>query len=147
MPGAEWKGIIDAHLSTADIILLFVSPDFFQSDYCYDVEMTAALERHRRGDARVVPIILRPSTWQAAPFAALNVLPTDGVPVTKWPNRDDACLDIAKGVVLVVQELLAHSDPNRPERASGFRPLVKRPLKTRLCGERGDCRRARRLPN
>ena len=109
-PGSDWKGIIDAHLTSADIILLFVSPDFFESDYCYDVEMKKALERHTQGDARVVPVILRPSAWEAAPFAHLNALPTGGVPVTTWPNRDEACLDIARGVLIVVDELSRRSD-------------------------------------
>ena len=55
----EWAGAIDEHLNSAAVILLLVSPDFVASDYCYDLEMTRALERHDAGDARVIPVILR----------------------------------------------------------------------------------------
>src|SRR2546428_6575835 len=60
LPGAEWAGEIDEHLERASIILLLISADFLASDYCYDREMTRALERHQHGAVRVIPIILRP---------------------------------------------------------------------------------------
>src|SRR6266480_2456082 len=62
--GMEWEGEIASHLSTASIFLLLVSPDFISSDYCYSIEMKQALERHKAGDARVIPIILRPVDWK-----------------------------------------------------------------------------------
>src|SRR3954470_1358357 len=46
--GQEWKGEIDRRLDSARIILLLISPSFLASDYCYDVEMKRALERHDR---------------------------------------------------------------------------------------------------
>src|SRR5260370_21523967 len=42
--GKEWVQEIDRHLDTADIILLLVSPDFMNSDYCYSTEMEHALK-------------------------------------------------------------------------------------------------------
>ena len=47
--GTNWKGEIDYHLTTSDIILLLVSSDFMGSDYCYSVEMQRALELHQAG--------------------------------------------------------------------------------------------------
>ena len=69
--GREWEGEIDAHLNTAHVILLLISSDFIASDYCYDVEMQRAMERHEAGEARVIPVILRPVDWEAAPFSHL----------------------------------------------------------------------------
>ncbi len=103
--GQEWKGQIDEHLNTAHVILLLVSADFLNSNYCYDIELTRAMERHAAGEARVIPIILRPCDWQGAPFDQLQVLPTDGKPVTEWPNLDQAFLDIARGIRDVVDKL------------------------------------------
>ena len=34
--------------------------------------------RHQRGEARVIPIILRACDWKRAPFAKLQALPKDG---------------------------------------------------------------------
>ncbi len=103
--GQEWANVIDEHLNTADIILLLVSPDFLASEYCYDVEMKRALERHERKEARVIPIILRPSDWHTAPFGKLEALPRDGKPVTTWPNRDQAFLDVAIGIRKALEEM------------------------------------------
>lgn len=96
--GDDWKGSIDAEIEAADIILLLVSSDFLNSDYCYDVEMRQALERHDRGSAKVIPIILKPCLWTDAPFGKLQALPTDGKAVTTWSNQDKAFTDIAKGL-------------------------------------------------
>src|SRR5215469_11139240 len=82
--GADWAGQIDEQLNSADIIVLLVSADFLASKYCYAVEMARALERHQRGEARVVPVILRPCDWQSSPLNVLQVLPKDGKPVVDW---------------------------------------------------------------
>jgi hypothetical protein len=106
--GTEWAGAIDEHLRTADIILLLVSADFLASDYCYDVEVRRAMERHEAREARVVPIILRAADWYSAPFGKLQALPKDGRAVTSWPNQDEAFSDIARGIRSVAQELAQH---------------------------------------
>jgi len=105
IPGTEWAGIIDMHLNTASIILLLISPDFLASDYCYDVEMKRALERHRLGEARVIPIMLRPVDWKGTPFERLLALPTDARPVTTWSNQDEAFLDVTRGIRVVIEDL------------------------------------------
>lgn len=98
LAGSELDPSIDAQLEAADIILLLVSPAFLASDYCYDREMTRALQRHNAGQARVIPVILRPCPWQDAPFGKLMATPTDGKPVTLWPNLDEAFLNVANSI-------------------------------------------------
>jgi hypothetical protein len=66
--GTKWEPQIMHHLSTAQVVLLLVSPDFMNSDYCYSIEMKRALERHETGQARVIPIILRPVFWHGKPL-------------------------------------------------------------------------------
>lgn len=105
IPGASWEEEIETHLNTADIILLLISPEFIQSDYCYSKEMKRALERHQAKKARVVPILLRPVDWAGTPFSSLHMLPSDTRPVTLWPDRDGALEDVAKGVRKVVNDL------------------------------------------
>jgi len=69
--GTEWAKAIDDNLNAAGIILLLISADFLGSDYCYDLEMKRAMERHEAGEARVIPIILKPVDWSSAPFSKL----------------------------------------------------------------------------
>jgi hypothetical protein len=47
--GTEWEQEIKQRLDDAQIILLLVSPDFMDSEYCYSIEMKRALERHAKG--------------------------------------------------------------------------------------------------
>jgi hypothetical protein len=100
--GTEWAGKIDEHLNSARVILLLISADFLASDYCYDVELKRAMERHKVGEARVIPVILRSVDWQGAPFGKLQALPKDAKPVTSWDNRDEAFTDIAQGIRNIV---------------------------------------------
>lgn len=96
--GREWAEAIDQHLLSSRIILLLISADFLASDYCFDIELRAALARHQKGEAFVIPILLRPADWKSAPFAHLQMLPRDGQAVTTWDNRDEAFVEIAKGI-------------------------------------------------
>jgi DNA-binding response OmpR family regulator len=96
---------IDAQLEKADLILLLISADFLNSDYCYRKEMEHALERHKSGKARVIPVILRPVDWEKSPFAHLMAVPTDGKPITRWTNRDAGYLSAAKEIRRVAEEL------------------------------------------
>ena len=73
--GQEWEKEIDQNLSSADIILLLVSANFIASKYCWSVEVKKALERHDRGEAKVIPVILRPFHWTGTPFAKLQAAP------------------------------------------------------------------------
>ncbi len=125
--GAEWETELLRKLDSAPVILLLVSPDFVDSDYCWDVEMGRALARHHRGEARVIPIILRPCTWQDLPFGKLQALPQDGKPVTEWRNRDKAWLDVAQGIGKAVQELQASAFGHRPQRDPKATPRTSQP--------------------
>ena len=97
-PGKEVHGEISVQLNTADIILLLVSADFIASDYCYDVEMTRAMERHEQGHARIIPVILRACEWKEAPFGQLRAVPADGKPVVKHASLDDGFLEVARAI-------------------------------------------------
>ena len=105
-PGEDWEQKIYHYLNTAHVILLLVSTDFIASEYCYSTEMMRALERHNAGDARVIPIILRPVDLRRVPFGKIQSLPTDAKPVTRWSDQDDAFLDVINGIEEVIEYLL-----------------------------------------
>ncbi len=96
--GQEIDAAIDNHINSDEIILLLVSPDFIASDYCYNIEMARAMERHAAKEAIVIPVILRACDWHHAPFGKLLATPEDGKPVTLWPDRDVAFLQVAQAV-------------------------------------------------
>ena len=93
LAGAAHQQQIDAHLDQADLIVLLLSADFFSSDDCIAL-MHRALQRQHSG-AHVVPLLLRPVEWHASPLASLSCVPSNGLPVTVWTNRDaafDSCV-------------------------------------------------------
>lgn len=106
--GSDFNESIDRYLDSADLVLLLISPDFLNSEYCYCKEMKRALARHAMGEAQVVPVILRPVDWEKAPFAHLQAVPKDGKPITRWADRDEGFLDAAKGIRRVAEELSAN---------------------------------------
>src|SRR5467141_243110 len=85
--GDDWEQSIDEHMERADVILLLVSPVFIASDYCWGKEVERAMERHKAGEARVIPIVLRPVDWNGAMFGKLQALPKNAKPITLWSNR------------------------------------------------------------
>ncbi len=106
-PGDEWNGEIDENLEAADIILLLVSADFLNSDFCWNKEMSRALERHDVREATVIPVIIRDAAWQEAKFAKLQALPREGKAVTLWPDRDSAWRNVADGIKKAAEDIRA----------------------------------------
>jgi hypothetical protein len=105
--GEEWTGVIDRRLEEARVILLLVSADFVQSQYCYDVEMKRAIERHASNEALVIPVILRPVALKGLPFSTFQALPRDARALTDWPNLDAGLLDVTEGLRAAIERLVA----------------------------------------
>lgn len=104
-PGSPWDEEIKQHLRSAQIILLLVSPDFMASPYINNIEIRQAMKRHRRGEARVIPILLREVDWSGAPFSKLQGLPDGLKAVVKWKDRDSAFRNITDGIRKTVNSL------------------------------------------
>jgi len=119
--GIEWAQAIDDNLNAADIILLLISADFLASEYCYGLEMERAIARHDAGEARVIPIILRPTDLHGTPFGKLQAFPRDAKPVTRWSNRDEAFVNIAQGIRQAAHEM---SQVLRDRRTAELVPTV-----------------------
>nr|MDJ0705393.1 NB-ARC domain-containing protein [Leptolyngbyaceae cyanobacterium MO_188.B28] len=103
--GEEWDSEIRKALEAAQIILLLITPRFLSSRYCFDEETKRAMERHKEGSVRVIPIIMKPSDWKTSPFSKLQVLPKDGKPVNRWDDQDEALLDVVSGLRRVIKSL------------------------------------------
>ncbi len=96
--GDEWKKEVELRLAGAGVVLLLVSADYLASDYLYEVEATTALARKRAGDARVIPVLVRPCVWKIQAFKGLVPLPPNGEAVTGWKNRDEAWTAVVRGI-------------------------------------------------
>ncbi len=126
-PGSDWHDFVEKQLDQADIILLFITPDFIASNYCYHVQMKRALEKLESGEVRVIPIVFRPTPWYDLPFTKLQALPTSEKealkPVSEWKNRDQAFVEIVAGIKKVIEELIGAPPPQALPPTDGLPPL------------------------
>ena len=94
LPGEVWDKAIKEKLAQADLFLLLVSVDFYNSGYIREEEFKTAVARLESGDSLVIPVIVRPCTWKFYPVIKdLQVLPSGGKAVTDtdhWKSRDKA---------------------------------------------------------
>jgi WD40 repeat protein len=116
-------------LNEAEVILLLVSPDFINSDYCYSIEMKRAIERHEQGEAHVIPIILRPVYWQGV-LGQLQALPTDANPVMSsgWQYQDEAFFNVTEGIRNVAVKVMSSLTPS--SQTLPIEPLKPEPTET-----------------
>ena len=137
--GTEIDAEINNNLKKADVILLLVSSDFLASDYCYEKEMKFAIEQHEAKKAVVIPVILRPCDWKNAPFGKIMGVPTDGIPVTKFPNYDEAFLQITDAIRKVAADNTANGKaPSKDTTPKAGTPFQARSSNLRIAKRFSD---------
>lgn len=118
MPGAYWDAAIREQLLAAELFLILVSVDFYNSDYIRGEEFSTAVDRLNNGDALIIPIIVRPCTWNLFPVIKdLQVLPPGGAAVTDleyWKQRDKAWDAVVQKIADRVQKLLKERQASVP---------------------------------
>jgi TIR domain len=103
--GSEFDTALQERFESDAVILLLVSSDYISSEYCWQTELVIAMKRHNAGQARVIPIILRPCDWRIDPISKLLAAPRDGMPVSSWPDRDAAWLDVVQKIRAAINEI------------------------------------------
>src|SRR5262245_32697362 len=137
--GDDWRNEIEKHLDSADLILLLISADFLNSDFCYLIETSRALLRHDSGDARVIPVIVRPVFWKNEPISRIQSLPKDGKPATSWNNRDEAWLNVVEGISAAI-EMMAKAKAQRIRESSLLPAAIPRPPRVGFVARRDQTR-------
>lgn len=106
LPGQEFREHVDNNLEDADIICLFISANFLASPACIGEKEDAIKLKKEKGIV-VIPIILSPCGWSDdEEISQLLALPTDGKPVTSFPNLDDAWHDIYNGLKKAIERVI-----------------------------------------
>jgi len=87
VPGEQWEDELLERLTTADIVIFLVSPPLLNSDYIDRVEIKGAMERHKKGELVIIPILIRNSDFAESDFRTFQGLPSDLKPVSTWENH------------------------------------------------------------
>ncbi len=110
--GESFDEKIRFELEHADIILLLISQHFLNSEYCYSVEMSRALERSKDGSAHVLPVIAEVCDWHNSPISKLMATPRDGKPLSKFANINEGFLEVVNEIRRIIR---LKSPPKQPE--------------------------------
>lgn len=105
--GDSWSEEISTNLASADIVILLVSVDFINSEYCYEKEFEIALKRHEERSTVIVPVIGRSCMWKELPFGKIQAAPKDEKAVASWDDQDEALTDVARGIRDLAQRIRA----------------------------------------
>ena len=84
---------IKKHLGSADIIALFISADFLDSDNCRK-ELEAALSLKEQNKADIMPIIVSPCDWKNSDLEKFKACPDDGKAVEDWKSAARAWVNV-----------------------------------------------------
>ena len=103
-PGIVWDREIKEKLHAAQIVLMLVSASFLTSEYVLNIEIRDTLLKQEKGEVSAIPVILKPCAWQNTPLSKFQVLPRKGIPVTQYPDRDIAWLEVVTGVQSVIKK-------------------------------------------
>lgn len=95
--GEDSETQINFHLNHADIAVALVSSSLVASATCMQV-VERALARQRAYGCPLVPILIRPVSWDLLPIAQLQPLPKDGRAISQWPTPDDGWVDVMRGL-------------------------------------------------
>ncbi|HEY0426312.1 MAG TPA: toll/interleukin-1 receptor domain-containing protein [Pyrinomonadaceae bacterium] len=134
-PGADWNKEIADGLDTAQMILFLVSADFLASDYCFSVEVDKAMSRLKRGEVKIVPILLKPCLWEESRFSELQIIPRDAKAISSWTSMDDALLDVAREISKLTKESPPEaaepsSEPSAAHKFDASLDLVRRQVRS-----------------
>ena len=110
--GSNREEAILKAMKEAEIILLLVSADFIASEFSYEKEVKEAMKLHELGQAVVIPVILKECSWQYTPFAKLQVLPQNAIPITNehWKTTDRAFQQVITEVVRISNAMRSDKD-------------------------------------
>jgi hypothetical protein len=107
IPSAElFDKVIKQKLEEADIVLPFVSQDFFNSRYITDIEIRTAIARRKKEGLPIAPIILSPCAWNRRRWlrATQCLHPTEKT-ISEYskPERQRLLLKITTNLVEIIK--------------------------------------------
>ena len=96
--GGNIHSEIDTNLSGADLFIALLSPDYMNSNYCYEIEFEKAQQLKEQGKLKIIPIVVEDCDWGSSPFAKMKALPKDGKAIATWSNENTAMLDVIQNI-------------------------------------------------
>ena len=110
--GRKLNQNISSALTSSNLFIALLSPDYIASNYCYDTEFKKALEMEQNGTIIIIPVILDACDWKNTPFKEFKALPKDGKPISAWENKNTAFLDIIQNIRRLIDSEASNNSPH-----------------------------------
>lgn len=101
--GGNLEKNISSALTSSNLFISLLSPDYISSNYCFEKEFEKALDMQEREQIIIIPIILEPCDWHNTPFSKFKALPKDGKAISTWENKNTAFLDVIQNIRKLVE--------------------------------------------
>lgn len=105
--GERWGDEIERRLRDSEVVILLLSTDFFNSEYIIEKELPEVVEKHKRGDCQIIPVIARVCHWKETSFGEyaklgdIQALPEGERPImskTWWGHEDEPYFETVEGI-------------------------------------------------
>lgn len=106
IPGALYNKEIKQHLNDSDIIIYLLSIDFFCSEYILEHEYTPVIEKWKRGEVRLVGVLVTNCAFQSTDFGQIHLLPSAAKPLNLWEPIETGLIDVVRGINKVIQDVV-----------------------------------------
>lgn len=124
--GENLSDTISDELSSSDLFIALISPDYIASNYCYEKEFETALEMLSKKEIIIIPVICEPCDWTNTPFKNLLAVPKDGKPISEWANENTAYVSVTGSI----RKLLKGVEINpESEQKLDIQPTTKKSFK------------------
>ncbi len=105
--GERWDEEIERRLQESNVVILLLSTDFFNSDYIIEKELPEVIQKHKKGDCQIIPVIARVCHWKDTSFGEyaqlgdIQALPVGEKPIMSkghWDHEDQPYFDTVEGI-------------------------------------------------
>jgi internalin A len=103
--GQEWESEIFTNLGRAHIVILLLSNDFLRSYYCMEKELARAVQRERKGECAIVPVVVRACRFDMLPLGKIQAIQPEDKPIDEHEKRDRAWLAVTRQLDRVLARL------------------------------------------
>lgn len=101
--GSDKEQKIRKKLNKCDVIVFLLSSDLMACKNIQGLELKIALERHKKKEIRIIPVLVRPCDWESTEFKPFQISPHNEIALTEWNNQDKGLLEIVEDIKKIVQ--------------------------------------------
>lgn len=110
---------IEQELHNAEIILLLFTANLVAEDFIWGTPMNQVLEKVRRREVQLIPILVSPCPFTDTPFAAYAAVPERNKPISSYGNKDEAWNLVVEQIKRSIQQ----APSSTPEPSNDTTPI------------------------